>query len=190
MLPPPARRGLGRIGRIQPEPRGAARRPRATGSARGGKEEALRGPAQPRGGAGGGASLWRRAAGRGVARACRQGACVSAALPEALRQRSQNPPGAQRGAGLDGRRGPLLGLRSERGRCYGPQHHRQDFARSLSRGGVVSRPLLGLCTARAGRCHGPRQHRQAVARALATGRGALGEGGTLLWTSAAWAGRC
>lgn len=34
--------------------------------------------------------------------------------------------------------GALLGFWSERGRCYEPQHHRQDFAKSLNKGGVVT----------------------------------------------------
>lgn len=70
--------------------------------------------------------------------------------------------------------GALLGFWSECGRCYEPQHHRQDFANSLNGEGVVTCTLLGLCVARAGRYYGPQQHWQAVAMAPGWGGGALG----------------
>lgn len=65
----------------------------------------------------------------------------------------------------------LLGFWSECGRCYEPQHHRQDFANSLNGGGVVTCMLLGLCVARAGRYYGPQQLWQVVA--MAPGGGGL-----------------
>lgn len=40
--------------------------------------------------------------------------------------------------------GALLGFWRERERCYDPQHHRQDFANSLNKGGVVTWLLLGI----------------------------------------------
>lgn len=94
MLPPSVRRGLGRIGRIRPEPRGAAHWPRARRSARGSKEEARLG-APPNHGAEPEGAWSRDGGGRGRGVATELGGALlgsptkellllAAALPEAL----------------------------------------------------------------------------------------------------------